>query len=343
MRHTTGFVLDERYTFHDTGAGHPERAQRIEVLLEAVRESPVRRRIAPRAATGDEITLVHDERHFSTVMGTRGVARAAFDADTPVSAESFDTACLAAGGLLEVIDQVMAGRIDNGFAMVRPPGHHAERSQAMGFCLFNNVAIAAAHLQRRHGLGRVLVVDWDVHHGNGTQHSFYRDASVMFVSTHRFPFYPGTGAIDEVGSGEGIGCTVNIPLPAGFGDAEYADVFDALVVPLAELYEPEFVLISAGFDAHARDPLGGMRVTAAGFAGMARSLLAVAQRFANGRCVAVLEGGYDLVAMRDSTLAVLDELNGAQIEREAGDGQASRAGQVVAAVRRRHEEYWGHW
>lgn len=339
----TGFVLDERYMLHDTGMGHPERPQRIEVLLGAVEERPQRRRVAPRTASGDEITLVHDERHFAAVSRTRGATRLAFDADTPVSADSFDAACLAAGGLLALIDEVMAGNIDNGFAMVRPPGHHAERSQAMGFCLFNNVAVGAAYLRQRYGLGRVLVMDWDVHHGNGTQHSFYRDPGVMFISTHRYPFYPGTGALGEVGGGEGAGFTVNIPLPAGYGDAEYADVFDALVVPLAELYEPEFVLISAGFDAHARDPLGGMRVSESGFSRMAQALLGVAQRFAGGRCVAVLEGGYDLQAMRNSTLAVLDEMNGIRHDASFESHPSNRAADVVSAVRRRHAEYWGHW
>ncbi len=338
-----GFVLDDRYTLHDTGQGHPERSQRIEVLLGAIEERPGLRRLVPRPATGDEITLVHDERHFDAVSRTRGTAHAAFDADTPVSADSFDIACLAAGGLLVLLDEVMAGALDTGFAMVRPPGHHAERSQAMGFCLFNNIAIGAAYLQRRYGLGRILVMDWDVHHGNGTQHSFYRDPGVLFVSTHRYPFYPGTGAHDEIGAGDGAGFTVNVPLPAGFGDAEYEDVFESVVVPIAEAYEPEFVLISAGFDPHARDPLGGMAVTEAGFARMARSLLSVAEHCAQRRCVAVLEGGYDLRAIRDSSVAVLDQLAGTpsqMIPRPAG--RPSRARPVIDAVRAAQSDYWGN-
>ncbi len=335
---TTGIVLDERYTRHDTGAGHPERPQRIETLCAAVAEGDGVRRVAPRAATAEEIVLVHDGGHFEAVAGTRGVERAAFDGDTPVSAESFDTACLAAGGVLALIDEVMAGSVDNGFAMVRPPGHHAERARAMGFCLFNNVAVGAAHLRRQHGLERVLIVDWDVHHGNGTQHSFYDDPAVLFMSTHRYPFYPGTGAIEESGNGEGAGYTVNVPLPGACGDADYAEVFEAIIEPIATRYDPDFVLISAGFDPHARDPLGGMAVSEAGFAHMARKLLAVADSCCAGRCVAVLEGGYDLTAIRESSLSVLDQLSSAE-KTPPVSGQA-RVGEIIEAVRRHHCQQW---
>ncbi len=335
----TGFVLDERYLRHDTGAGHPERAQRIEVLLSSVAEGPGLRRLAPRCATAEEITLVHDPAHFESVASTKGIAHSAFDADTLVSADSFDTAMLAAGGLLTLIDRVMEGDLANGFAMVRPPGHHAERGRAMGFCLFNNVAIGAAYLRQRFGLERILVMDWDVHHGNGTQHSFYGDPGVLYISTHRFPFYPGSGAIDEVGAGEGTGYTVNIPFPGGFGDTEYADAFAEIVCPIADEFAPHFVLISAGFDPHVRDPLGGMAVTEAGFARMARRLLDVAERHCAGRCVAVLEGGYDLDAIRDSSAALLAQLMGRAMELPSPPG-ASRAAPVVDAVRRRQREFW---
>jgi acetoin utilization deacetylase AcuC-like enzyme len=336
---TTGIVLDERYTHHDTGPGHPERPARIEVLLSSIDDPPGVRRIEPRRATADEITLVHDGRFFEAVAATSGVARAAFDADTPVSAESFDTACLATGGVLGLIDDVMAGAVDNGFAMVRPPGHHAERDRAMGFCLFNNIAVGAAYLRRRYGLERILIMDWDVHHGNGTEHAFYRDPGVLFISTHRYPFYPGTGALDEVGAGDGVGYTVNIPFPGGFGDAEYEAAFEAVVAPIAEEYDPQFVLISAGFDPHARDPLGGMAVTEAGFARMGRSLLGVAARCADRRCVAVLEGGYDLDAIRNSSAAVLSQLMGSTTAIPE-TGAASRAAPLIDAVRKVQRNYW---
>lgn len=336
----TGLVLDERYTRHDTGRGHPERSDRIAVLLSSIGEPPGLQRLSPRLASADEITLVHGVGHFESVAGTRGVARAAFDADTPVSAESFDIACLAAGGLLTLIDEVMEGRLANGFAMVRPPGHHAERDRAMGFCLFNNAAVGAAYLRCRYGLDRVLVMDWDVHHGNGTQHSFFGDPGVMYMSTHRYPFYPGTGGLDEVGIGDGTGYTINVPFPGGFGDAEYAEAFESIIVPIAEMYEPQFVLISAGFDPHARDPLGGMRVTEAGFARMARSLIDVAARCSQGRCVAVLEGGYDLTAIRDSSAAVLAQLMDPKAAIPPIAGPPSRAAPVIEAVRRKYRDYW---
>lgn len=335
----TGIVLDQRYMAHDTGAGHPERPERIGVLLPSLLDEPDVAHVQPRLAGGEEITLVHDEGHFASVARTGNVAHSAFDADTPVSQRSFETACLAVGGLLSLIDEVMGGRLRNGFALVRPPGHHAERQRAMGFCLFNNVAIGAAYARARYGLERVLIMDWDVHHGNGTQHAFSRDPGVLYMSTHRYPFYPGTGALDEIGTGDGAGFTVNIPFPGGFGDAEYLDAFESLIAPIALQYAPQLVLISAGFDPHRRDPLGGMEVTEHGFAAMARALLEVAERVCEGRCVAVLEGGYDLHAMRDSATAVLHELCG----RPAPDPPPlppSCAGPILDAVRRQQRDFW---
>jgi acetoin utilization deacetylase AcuC-like enzyme len=335
---TTGVVLDERYMAHDTGPGHPERAERIAVLRDGLAGRPGVVRVEPRLATGDEITLVHGEGHFERVANTRTLPRFAFDSDTPVSARSFDTACLAVGGVLALLDEVVAGRLRTGFAFVRPPGHHAERERAMGFCLFNNVAIGAAYLRARHGLERVLIVDWDVHHGNGTQHLFAGDPGVLYISTHRYPFYPGTGALDEIGRGDGAGFTVNIPFPGGVGDAEYHEAFRTVIEPIALQYEPQLVLISAGFDAHRRDPLGGMAVTEAGFAALARSLLDVAEQAAAGRCVAVLEGGYDLTATRDSAAAVLDALNG--IASEPPSFGPSSARPILDAVRRAQAPFW---
>ncbi len=335
----TGVVIDKRYMEHDTGYGHPERPERIGVLLQAVASQPGLQLIEPRFATGEEITLAHEEGHFARVARTRDLSGYSFDADTPVSSRSFEIACLAVGGLLELLDEVMAGRLRNGFAMVRPPGHHAERGRAMGFCLFNNVAIGAAYLRHRHKLGRVLIVDWDVHHGNGTQHLFADDPAVLYISTHRFPFYPGTGAVDEAGSGDGQGFTVNVPFPGGFGDEEYLDAFQQIIEPIATQYQPEFVLISAGFDPHVNDPLGGMRVTESGFARMARSLIHVADEVAGGRCVAVLEGGYDLRSIRDSSLQVLAELQSRDPPVPSASAR-SLAAPVVDAVRRVQRSYW---
>jgi len=335
----TGIVIDERYTAHDTGDGHPERPGRITTLLQMLAAHPSSDlvRIDPRPATADEIALNHGADHLARVAATADRAFFAFDADTPTSRRSYETALLAAGGLVELVDAIMAGVVDNGFALVRPPGHHAEQDRAMGFCLFNNVAIAARVLRQRHGLERVLIMDWDLHHGNGTQHSFYGDPSVLYVSTHQYPFYPGTGAADEVGSGDGKGYTVNIPLRAGNGDPELIEAFARVVVPVARQFRPDFVLVSAGFDCHRRDPLGELTATEGGIAEMARQLLLVAHECAGGRLAAVLEGGYDLTAIRDSVAHVLDGLGGAGLGQPIPTVPVGPTTERVLAVQRR---YW---
>jgi acetoin utilization deacetylase AcuC-like enzyme len=336
----TGIVIDRRYLEHDTGMGHPERPERIQVLLPVVTAAAATcTAIAARAASGDELALVHDGAYVEEVAATQYEPGFAFDADTPTCERSYETARLAAGGFLALLDAVMDGRVGNGFAFVRPPGHHAERHRAMGFCLFNNVAVGAEYLRRRHGLERVLIVDWDLHHGNGTQHMFESDPGVLYVSSHQYPYYPGTGALDEVGHGYGEGYTVNLAFPAGYGDAEYVDAFTRIVEPIARQYQPQFVLISAGFDAHARDPLGGMQLTEAGFKALARTLLGIARDHAGGRCAAILEGGYDLTAIRNSSSDVLAELRG---EREAlaTPVAPSRAGGLIERIRKVQSRYW---
>jgi acetoin utilization deacetylase AcuC-like enzyme len=240
--------------------------------------------------------------------------------------------------VLALVDAVMAGRVDNGFAFVRPPGHHAEPDRAMGFCLFNNVALAAAHLRAAHGLERVLVVDWDVHHGNGTQHAFYDDPHVLFVSSHQYPFYPGTGAAREVGVGEGEGFTLNLPFPAGYGDAQYVRAFVDVVEPVARRFGPQFILVSAGFDAHRRDPLAGMDMTEAGFACLARLLLRLSQDVCENRLVAVLEGGYDFEALARSVAAVLGEMSGASLQEAVTPAAGEPADVRLPLEMARH--YW---
>ncbi|MGH7896816.1 MAG: histone deacetylase family protein [Candidatus Binatia bacterium] len=311
----TGILNDDSFLAHDTGAGHPERPDRLLAIsrLLATNPRPGIEQVAARAATFEELVRVHAPGHVARVAATAGVPEGAFDADTPFSARSYEAARRAAGGLLALVDAVMKGEVDNGFAFVRPPGHHAEADRAMGFCLFNNVAVAAAHLRQHHRLARVLIVDWDVHHGNGTQHSFYRDPSVLFLSSHQYPFYPGTGAATEVGIGEGEGFTLNLPFPAGYGDGEYLEAYLEIVQPVARRFRPEFVLVSAGFDAHRRDPLAQMDVSENGFANLARMLLGVAREHAGNRLVAVLEGGYDLAGLTASVAAVLDEMSGAKL------------------------------
>lgn len=335
----TGVVLDRRYEAHDTGAGHPERPERIRAirdLMDAYRREGLVA-IEPRLATDAEIALNHDPAHVARVAATAGRARTAFDADTPVCAESYATAALAAGGYLRLLEAMLAGDVDNGFAFVRPPGHHAEPDRAMGFCLFNNVAIGA-HWLRARGVGRILIVDWDVHHGNGTQESFWNDPDTLYASIHQYPFYPGTGAASEVGGGAAAGRTVNVPLPAGCGDDEYIAAFTDLVAPVARQFRPEVVLVSAGFDADHRDPLAGMQATEAGFGALARIVMRIAEESAAGRVAAVLEGGYDLAALRAAVPAVLDELGGARL-REAIPTPAPRQS-VLAPARAAQRRFW---
>src|SRR5207249_3936371 len=289
--------------------GHrlPERPDRLRVLLDHLGDARDLVHVGARAAVDEELALVHPAAHIERVAASAGRARVVFDPDTATSAESWEAARLAAGSLLVVCEAVLAGQVQNGFALVRPPGHHAERDRAMGFCLFNNVAVAAAWL-KSHGVERVAIIDWDLHHGNGTQHCFERDPDVLYVSTHQYPYYPGTGAADEVGHGAGAGRTLNLPFPAGFGDAEYVRAFTEVVAPVVRQFAPGFVLVSAGFDCDHRDPLGGMAVTPAGFAAMAHASVALARECARGRIAAVLEGGYDLAAIVegvDATLAAM--------------------------------------
>jgi acetoin utilization deacetylase AcuC-like enzyme len=283
--------------------------------------------------------LVHTPALIDQVAATAGRGPVIFDPDTRTSAGSYEAARLAAGGLVGLCDAVLAGEVANGMALVRPPGHHAERGRAMGFCFFNNVAIAAAHL-RRQGVARVLIVDWDLHHGNGTQHVFERDPDVLYVSTHQYPYYPGTGAADEVGMGQGVGRTLNLPVPAGFGDHELGRLFAEVVTPICRQFAPEFVLVSAGFDCDLRDPLGGLAVTPAGIAAMAQACFALAEECAGGRIAAVLEGGYDLDAIADGVDVVLATLRGDRQPARSVTGDPRRADPLVERVRAAHAPYW---
>ncbi len=332
-----GIASDARMLAHDAGPGHPERPERLRVLLNHLEHASEVQHLAPRRATVDEITLVHDPRVIDFLAATAGRPRTVIDADTATSAGSWEAAQVAAGCLLTACEAVLAGQVHSGCALVRPPGHHAEYGRPMGFCLLNNVAIAAAWLRRR-GLGRVAIVDWDLHHGNGTQHLFEDDPDVLYVSTHQYPYYPGTGAVTEVGRGAGVGRTVNLPFPAGFGDAEFRRGFDEIVAPVLHQFAPDFVLISAGFDCDGRDPLGGLRVTPAGIAHMTQTLCAVAAETAQGRVVAVLEGGYDLDALVEGVDAVLRVMQGHPAPLVVGSG--IRADGVLATVRAAQAPYW---
>ena len=303
----TAVVYHPRYLEHRPGRGHPERPERLTAIVDRLRAEATLenlRWITPTPADRPSIETVHEARYVRHVQDVAARAPALLDAgDTPVSKESYDVACLAAGGVIGAIDEVMAGRLRNAFCAVRPPGHHARPAAAMGFCLFNNVAIGARHVQRKHGVKRVLIVDWDVHHGNGTQEAFYDDPSVLFFSVHQFPFYPGpSGAAQNTGRGPGRGFNINVPLPAGTDEKTVRRHFLDTLVPAADKFAPQCVLISCGFDAHKDDQLGGLRMTSAGFGELTRIVCGIAERHGNGRLVSVLEGGYTLEAIAESAV-----------------------------------------
>ena len=297
-----------RFAEHQTPPGHPERPERADVLdaIAARWRGRGTEVVAPRAATSEQLLRVHDAAYLQRIAQTAGHA-AALDPDTYTSPESYEIALLAAGACVDAVERVMGGAHRAGFALVRPPGHHAERDRAMGFCLFNNVAVAAAHA-RALGARKVAIVDYDVHHGNGTQHIFEADPHVLYVSTHQYPYYPGTGAASEVGREAGRGFTVNLPIEAGAVDDDYEIAFTRIVLPVLRQFEPDLVVVSAGFDAHAHDPLGGMRLTAAAFGAMTAELRAIAEECCRGRIVAAVEGGYDLQALGASLDAALESL-----------------------------------
>ena len=335
-------VIDPAYLKHLPGDSHPERPERIQVLLDLANalEREKFNLLAPRAATRTEIEGIHEPAHVRLVESTSSVNHYALDGDTITSRDSFAVSVLAAGGFLRLLDSIAAKESSSGFALVRPPGHHASFNRAMGFCLFNTIAIGAAYLKKQYGAKKILIMDWDVHHGNGTQDCFYEDPSVLFISTHQYPFYPGTGAINEVGAGPGEGYTINIPLPAGCSDQEYMEVFQHVVIPAAERFQPEWILVSAGFDPHRRDPLGGMRVSEEGFGGMADALFAVARRFSDARIALTLEGGYDLAALSNSVAAVLSALEQEKAPQNGGLRLSdSRIEPLIRRVLKLHESY----
>jgi acetoin utilization deacetylase AcuC-like enzyme len=299
----TGFLSHPSCVAHDPGAGHPERPGRLEAIRARLEASGLLSELAqaePRAATLEELELVHAPEHVQRVRAFCERAPAALDGDTCVSRDSWQAALHQAGAALEACERVLAGEWSNAFCAVRPPGHHAEPARAMGFCLFNGVATAARALRVRHGLARVAILDWDVHHGNGTQHAFERDPTVFYASLHQWPLYPGTGAADERGIGPGEGATRNCPLPPGSGDAEWLDALERVVLPELEAFAPEFVLVSAGFDAHRLDPLAGTRLGTACYGRMTELVSELSARTARGRLVSALEGGYHLGALADS-------------------------------------------
>ncbi len=317
MQATVGWVFDRRFYDHQTGDVHPERPERLAVIVDALKEAGLLQRMQPirfGLATAEQLALVHDPAYVDVVrmMCDEGFT-AIGSSDTNVCLQSYDVAALAVGGVLAVCDAVVSGEVRRAFCAVRPPGHHAEADRAMGFCLFNNVAAAAEHLVRRHGLSRVAVVDFDVHHGNGTQHIFQSRRDVLYISLHERPGsleFPGTGEADETGLGEGKGYTLNVPLSLGSGEAEYRSAIGRQVLPALDAFSPEFLLLSAGFDALAGDTISHVGLEPESFGPITDALVRAAEQHAGGRLVSVLEGGYDLCNLGRAVAAHVEALFG---------------------------------
>jgi|SRR5215471_11513861 len=311
-RKPTALLLDPLYKQHDTGPGHPEQPSRYDAVTRAIEHTgllPKLERVEVRVANEDEIALVHAHAYIETAR--REIEAGAHElstGDTNVSRQSFDVALKAVGGILSAVDAVVTGKAANAFCAVRPPGHHARPNQGMGFCIFNNIAIAARYAQRKHGLAKVLIADWDVHHGNGTQDTFYSDGSVMFMSTHQYPWYPGTGPANETGEGKGKGCTLNFPFAAGAGREEVVGVFRENLRRAADSFKPDLVMISAGFDSRLGDPLGQFTLSDHDFADLTKIMLEIAGNHANSRLVSVLEGGYSLQGLEAAVTAHMKAL-----------------------------------
>jgi acetoin utilization deacetylase AcuC-like enzyme len=336
-------IHTDRFAEHQTPPGHPERPERAEVMDTVAARWRERglEIVAPRQATREQLARVHGADYLRRISETAGKA-SQLDPDTYTSPESHEVALLAAGAAVDAVERVMGDAHKAVVALVRPPGHHAERDRAMGFCLYNNIAVAAAHA-RALGAVKVAIVDYDVHHGNGTQHIFETDPHVLYVSTHQYPYYPGTGAAEEIGSGAGRGFTVNVPLEVGAVDEDFQLVFAKIVLPVLRQFEPDLILVSAGFDAHERDPLGGMRLSTDAFAAMTLELRAVAEDCCRGRIVSVTEGGYDLQALAASLDGVIDA-HASPASPPASwpsSGRTSRRGpQAIDVVRQAQRQFW---
>jgi acetoin utilization deacetylase AcuC-like enzyme len=348
MSRTTVFY-DPLYLEHDTGYGHPERAERLEATLQILRKSGLSEKVqivAPRDATIEEIQLVHPKGYIEKVKSVAESGGGYLDMDTPVSPKSYQAALRSAGASLEGLERIFAGEIDNAFCLQRPPGHHATATQGMGFCLFNNNAVASRFAMENLGVERVFILDWDAHHGNGIQDIFYDDNKVLYVSLHQYPHYPGSGSYHEVGSGAGEGYTVNFPLPPRSGEDVYLTAFDQVILPIARQYDPQLVLISAGYDGHYSDPLCSMNLSASTYSEMAIRLKGLAEETCGGKMLASLEGGYDLLGIAASmtnTIAVLADEDIRVQEPEGPSMGAPSTGRGMEIVEATKEALSSHW
>lgn len=350
----TAIMKSELFLEHDPGFSHVESPDRLISIYNGLAEYAELDCFAfPEfgAAEKRHLERVHTPEHVRRIAETAGQGFVSLDPDTGASSRSYEAAALAAGAAVQGTRMVVNGEVDNAFALVRPPGHHAEADRAMGFCLFNNVAVAAAYALDELGLDRVMIVDWDLHHGNGTQHTFYDTDRVLYFSTHMFPYYPGSGDLQELGSGNGEGYTVNVPLSGGVNDEAYAAIFNDLLAPIARQYKPEMIMVSAGYDIYVADPLGTMAVTAAGFAYMTRVLKGLAEELCGGRMLLTLEGGYNLEGLREGVQATLGELAGVNllpdiVEQVEGLAEAafgntgSLSAEALEMLRRAYSKHW---
>jgi acetoin utilization deacetylase AcuC-like enzyme len=348
MAKKTGIVKHGQYVRHGGVFSSPESPERLKAIYEMLENPDMSWKfseIEARCALREELAMVHRSDYIDAIASTTASPLSMLDPDTVATPETYDAACLAAGGVVAAIDSVVSKENDNAFALVRPPGHHASEEGAAGFCIFNNIAVGAKHALARWGMRRVLIVDWDLHHGNGTQHTFYDDKHVLYFSTHQSPAYPWTGRLDETGLGDGAGYTINVPLRPGADDAMYVRVFQDILVPVVRTFLPEIILVSAGFDPYERDPIGDMRVTPAGFACLARMILDLADEVCHGRVVAVLEGGYNIPGLVKCVRSVLLEFFGEtsvspeELLRLAGAADLERD-PVLKDVIRTHAPFW---
>lgn len=341
-----GLVYDSIYLKHDTGA-HPENGSRLMSSINLLEKSKLIDKlvaIPPRAASVEEVSLTHSRELISRVQNASKRGGGWLDGDTYASPASYDVALYAVGGTLRAIDSIMAGEVNSAFALVRPPGHHATIDEAMGFCLFNNIAVAAQYARKNYNLERVLIADFDVHHGNGTQEIFYTDHQVLYFSTHQYPLYPGTGSIYEDGSGKGKGFTVNVPLPACCGDNEYHRAYEEILAPVARRFRPQLILVSAGYDSHWADgmSMNSMQVTVAGFSDIVSIIKKLADELCEGKLLLALEGGYNLEALSCSIKATLEILLGSTLSpdplgKPRDTMMSPDIGPILAEVKSRHK------
>ncbi len=339
---TTAYCYDPLYLEHNL-VGHPENRARLERVMTMLADERLLARmtaVTPQPVDPDLLARVHQKSYISALKQYAERGGGHIDADTYVAPRSYDAALLAAGGVVALMQAVVAGRARNGIALVRPPGHHATRARGMGFCLLNNVAVAAMAALAEPGVARVLIVDWDVHHGNGTQDIFYDSPQTLFFSTHQYPYYPGSGDVREVGAGAGKGYTVNVPLPAGVGDQGFARVYDEVLAAVAERFQPDLILVSAGYDAHWDDPLAGLRLSLGGYWRLAQTVVALADRLCGGRLVVTLEGGYNLEVLSrgvaDTCRALLGDADRGSDPLGASPAPERDVADVLRAVRAVH-------